>query len=747
MKIAYISTYPPRQCGIATYSENLITSIDTNRNLFRKYDFTAIVAIDNEETPLKYPEGVKYIIRQNIQKDYLSAANYINFSSSDVCVLEHEFGIFGAESGIYILSLISNLKIPLIATLHTVIDKPTFFQKYIIEQIGKIAKKVVVMSRKAVQFLETEYNFPSDKIVIIEHGVPDFKNLSQEEAKKKYHLEDKRLLLTFGLLSRNKGIETVIQALPEVVTKYPDVLYLISGNTHPEVLKHSGEEYRNFLNLLIKKHNLEQNVYFNSNFLSEKKIFEYINACDIFITPYNTREQITSGTLSYALGAGAAVISTPYWHAEELLSDGMGELFDFKNSIRLSEIIIDLFDNPDKLKQIRKKVLSYGKNLKWSIIGKKYLNVINSVVENFDYKFVEPKTIIDTALLPDFDLAHIKRMTDDTGIVQHARFSIPNLKEGYCIDDNARALLMSLMAYRIYKDSASLNLLPIYLSYINYMQNSNGSFYNFLSFNRQFLDHQEGSEDSFGRTIWSLGYLIRFAPNDAYYQIGMDIFQRSSVRFDLLTAPRAIANTMLGLSHYLHKEQGDEKKRSVLVRLTEKITDLYERSGKPDWQWFEDTMTYDNGILPLSLFHSYEITGDESVLEIAKKTTAFLESVTMSNGYLSIIGNEKWYKYGEERSGYNQQAVDALAMVLLFYEAYLNTEDKTYLDKMYKCFLWFLGDNDLKLTMYDYETKGCFDGLHANGANRNEGAESTLAYLISYLTIINALETEQKHLK
>lgn len=745
MKIAYISTYPPRQCGIATYSYNLISSIENNRNCFRKYDFTAIVAIDNEETPLKYQKEVKYVIRQNIQKDYISAAEFINLSSCDVCVLEHEFGIFGGDNGLYILSLLNKLKIPLIVTLHTITDNLTKSQRYIIEQIGKIASKIIVMSRKAINFLETIYNIPHDKIAMIEHGVPDFRKVQQDDAKKKYHLEDRKLILTFGLISRNKGIETVIESLPAVVKKYPETLYLICGNTHPEVLKRSGEEYKNYLNLLIKKSGLEKNVSFDSNFLSEQKIFKYLYACDIFVTPYKARKQITSGTLSYALGAGAAIISTPYWHAEEVLTDGRGILFDFGDSRQLSEIIINLFDNPDKLRLMRKKSYEYGKNLKWSIIGKKYLNIINSVVKNFRYEFSEPKSIIDTSLLPDFDLEHIKRLTDDTGIVQHARYSIPNLKEGYCIDDNSRALLMTMMAYNIYKDNTSKNLLPIYLRYINYMQNPDGSFRNFLSFNRQFTDRSEGSEDSFGRTIWAIGYLIRFAPYDAYYLIGKEIFEKASKKFTELKAPRAIADTLLGISHYLQREQQDETTFQVLKTLTKKLTDFFEKNKKPDWHWFEDMLTYDNGILPLSLFQSYEITHDEYVLDIAKSSMEFLESVTMPDGHLSIIGNKKWYKYGKERSKFNQQAVDALAMVLLFYEVYIITGDDVYLYKMYRCFLWFFGENDMNKTMYDYETKGCFDGLHEDGANRNEGAESTLAYLISYLTLINALEAEHSH--
>ncbi len=747
MKIAYVSTFPPRQCGIATFSDNLVNSIHSNLLKSNSQNSASVIAIDNEETPLKYPPIVKFIIRQNIQKDYLLSANYINFSGFDLSIIEHEFGIFGAESGLYILSLISNLKIPLIVTLHTVNDNPTFYQKYIIEQIGKFAQKLVVMSNKAISFLKNIYNITEDKIVLIEHGVPDFPIFPQEEMKRKYHLEGRKLIMTFGFIGRNKGIENVIEALRKVVIKYPEVLYIISGNTHPEVLKHSGEEYRNFLTLLIKKYNLEKNVIFNQNFLPEQKIFEYLNACDIYITPYNNKEQITSGTLSYALGAGAAVLSTPYWHAEEVLSNGRGILFDFKNSEQLSEIILDLFDNPDKLQTLRKNSYEYGKNIKWSKIGNKYLHLIDDVIKNFDYQFVEKKTIIDTSLLPDFDLAHIIRMTDDTGIVQHANYSIPNLKEGYCIDDNARALLMTLMAYRIYKDKASYNLLPIYLSYIHYMQNSDGTFNNFLSFNRQFLDEQKGSEDSFGRTIWAIGYLIRFAPNDAYFQIGRDIFMKSCHNFDKLISPRAIANTILGISHYLHKIQDDENMLNLLIKLTKKITDSYEAYKKPDWDWFEDILTYDNGMLPLSLFYSYEITSDKYVFDIAMTTLKFLEKITMENDYLSVIGNDKWYKYGGERSRFTQQAVDVMSIVLLFREAYFNTNDRTYLEKMFKSFLWFLGENDLKLTLYDFETKGCCDGLHSSGVNRNQGAESTLAYLISYLTVISALELEQENLK
>lgn len=742
MKIAFIGTYPPRECGIGTFTKNLLESMVNSDGAKDNSIEGIVIAMDDHEQTYNYPEEVKITIRQEHQRDYLKSVKFINLSGADVCVLEHEFGIFGGKNGVYILPLLHRLEIPLIVTLHTILKSPSYNEKAVLQEICKLASKIVVMSHKAIEFLTSIYDVPKKKIVFIEHGVPDL-NFDQVRSKKEYKLENKKVLLTFGFISRNKGIETVIKALPKVVEEHPDVLYLILGKTHPNVLRHEGEEYRTYLQHLVKKLNLRNTVVFLNKFIDQKGLFKYLSASDIYVTPYLNEAQITSGTLSYAIGAGSAVISTPYWHASELLAEGRGRLFDFNASEELSKILLELLDKPEVLKGLRKNAYEYGRKITWPKMGEKYIDLAENILKDSPKVLVKKETIIDPTILPPFSLAHIKRLTDDTGIIQHAKFGIPNLKEGYCLDDNARALLMMSMAYKQKKDPLTQELLPIYLSYIHYMQNADGTFRNFLSFNRNFLD-EIGSEDSFGRTIWALGYLLNHAPNDSYYQTGISMFFKAAENFKKIESIRSIAKIIIGISYYLASNPSDDSMKETLRYLANKLVNHYEENSSPQWKWFEPILAYDNGMLPLALLHAAEILNDNKISGVAFETMNFLTEVTLKDGYLSIIGNEKWYKKDEERSVFAQQPIDALAMILMYHQAFHLKKDKDYLNKLFTCFMWFLGDNDLRMKLYDFETKGCCDGLERNGVNSNQGAESTLAYLISHLTVLQAFEEFDK---
>lgn len=738
MKIAFIGTYPPRECGIGTFTNNLFHSVvnDNKNTEFSNDGF--VVALNDFTNNYEYPEEVKRTIRQEYQGDYLQAAKFINLSGADLCILEHEFGIFGGQSGVYILPLLHRLEVPLIVTLHTILKSPSYNEKAVLQEICKMASKIVVMSHKAIQFLVGIYDVPQEKIAFIDHGVPDLQ-FDVEKSKKEFKLEDKKVLTTFGFIGRNKGIETVIKALPKVIEKHPEVIYLVLGKTHPNVLRHSGEEYRVFLMRLVKNLQLEKHVVFLNEFVDVNDLFKYLAATDIYITPYLNEAQITSGTLSYAVGVGSAVISTPYWHAEELLAEGRGRLFNFNDSVGLTSILTELFDNPDQLSIIKRKAKEYGRKISWPKTGEKYNAIARQVVKNGVSALENKDTIFDLLILPPFSLAHINRLTDDTGIIQHAKFGIPNLKEGYCLDDNSRALLMVLMAYRRMKDARALEIMPVYLSYIHYMQNKDGSFRNFLSFNRNYLD-EIGSEDSFGRTIWALGYLLGNAPNDAYYQTGKEVFFKAAPNFEKLKSIRGIANTMIGICYYLKTNLTDDAMMERLRNLAHELIKHYEENESEVWKWFESLLAYDNGILPLALLHSAEILNEEKILEVALKSMQFLTAHTLNENYLSIIGNEKWYKKDGERSVFAQQPIDAMAMVLMYHRAYIVTKDKEYLNKLYTSFLWFLGENDLRMSLYDFETKGCCDGFESYGVNRNQGAESSLAYIISHLTVLQAYE-------
>jgi glycosyltransferase involved in cell wall biosynthesis len=746
MKIAYISSYPPRECGIATFNNNLLNAIGHDPKLVSKESFVVAMSDSEDIDTYEYPKEVKFIVRQENQKDYIRAADYINTSTADACILEHEFGIYGGESGVYVLPLIGRLHKPLITILHTVLKDPSYMQMTIIRQIAKYSSKIIVMSNRAVGFLTSIYGIPIEKIQLIEHGVPDLEAKDDNPVRNSLAFNNKKVLFTFGLISRNKGLETVIEALPAIVAKNPDVMYVILGTTHPGVIKNSGEEYRDSLKKLSRKLNVEDNVTFINKFVSEEELFDFLTASDMYITPYLNEAQITSGTLSYAVGSGAAVISTPYWHAQELLSDNRGKLFDFKDSDGLANIVNELFEDNARLKLLQSNAYDYGLHLRWPNTGKKYINTLKAAISESNLVKEEIKPIIDPDSMPAFSMTHILRLTDDTGIVQHAKYGIPNLKEGYCLDDNARALLLTILAYQQNKSKVALELLPVYLSYIQYMQSDDGNFRNFLSFRREYLD-EVGSEDAFGRTIWSLGYLINCAPNNSYREFARELFVKSIPHFSKLTHLRGIGNTMLGLSYFLKAHPYDEGMQNELNGLAEPLKNAYRKNKDDNWHWFEEKLTYDNAILPLALLSHYETTKDKESLNIALESMQFLTDKTLDKGYLNPVGNDGWLYKDQEMAIYDQQAIETMAMVLMYFKAYEITHDLQYIKLMYLSYQWFLGENSLRLPLYDHETKGCGDGLRSDGVNRNQGAESTLAYWISHLVVLKALEFEYEFIQ
>jgi glycosyltransferase involved in cell wall biosynthesis len=746
MKIAYISTYPPRECGLATFNQNLIKAVNSNFTQ-SSAETSLVIAMNNadDKDEYDYPPEVKFVIRQQQQDDYKAAADFINKSDVDACVLQHEFGIYGGESGIYVLPFLNQIEKPIISILHTILNSPTFLQKAIIKEVAKRSAKIVVMSKKAVGFLTEIYQVPKEKIQVIEHGVPDLEAPIVNPVKEIPALAGKKILLTFGLLSRNKGLETVVKALPKIIEKHPDAVYVVLGNTHPGIVKNSGEEYREYLKELAAELNVSDHLVFLNRFVAEEELINYLTATDVYITPYFNEAQITSGTLSYAVGAGAAVVSTPYWHAQELLDNNRGRLFNFKDHSGLAEIVNQLLTHPAKLSTLKNNAYQYGLQLRWPKIGRSYISLIEKAIKHPDYSEKILRQIIDPSLMPAFELDYVKRLTDDTGIFQHAKYGIPNRKEGYCQDDNSRALIMALMAYQHDKNPEAIELLPVYLSYIHDMQLDNGNFRNFLSFSRQYLD-EEGTDDSFGRTIWSLGYLINAAPNRSYAEFGYELFFKAVPHFQKLTHLRGVCNTIIGLSYYLRTHPYDERILNELNLLTDKLIAAYHGTKGEDWHWFENKMTYDNAIFPLALFHVAEITGNEEVKQIAHESLLYLEKLTFNLDSCTPVGNDGWHVRGREGAMpmYDQQAIELMAMVLMYFQAYTVTRENEYLKKMFSSYLWFLGENSLRIPLYDSETKGCADGLQPGGVNRNQGAESTLAYLISHLAVLQALKRDHQ---
>lgn len=736
MKIAFIGTYRPRQCGIGSFSQNLFETIKSIEGSQETEHI--VVAINDPGNTYDYPPEVKYIIDQEDHDTYIKAAEFIQQQHVDICIIQHEYGIFGGQNGVFLLTLLHSLAVPVIATFHTVLKRPSYNESVILKEIARVAQKVIVMADKAVQMLRDLYEVPVAKIEMVPHGVPDIR-YERTAARQELRLTDKKVLLTFGFIGRNKGIETAICALSEVVAQFPNVVYIVLGKTHPNVIRHAGEEYRLFLHRLVKKLKLEDHVIFLNQYASQDDLFKYLSASDIYITPYLNEAQITSGTLSYAVGVGSAAVSTPYWHASELLAEGRGRLFDFNDAQQLSNILVDLLGHPKKLETLRHHAREYGKTITWPKTGAKYYALARDLAKNAPKPIIKKDPALDRNILPPLRFDHIKRLTDSAGIFQHATYGIPNYHEGYCLDDNARALLMALMAYRRTKSETALEYIPVYLGYIHYAQNPDGTFRNFMGFNRNFLD-DVGSEDAFGRAVWALGYAMAHAPMDAYYQVARQLFFKAMPQFENLKSIRSIANTIIGLYHYLQDNPSDEGMLELMRKLATRLHAEYQIHRTDGWHWYESLLAYDNALLPLAMLCAAEVSANKAFKETAFESMAFLESHTLQKGHLSLIGNENWYRQTHLPSPFAQQPIDAMATVLLYLQAYNYTDEPRYLSQLYTSFMWFLGENDLRVSLYDFETHGCCDGLQQDGVNRNQGAESTLAYLISYLAIQHTFE-------
>lgn len=743
MKIAYLSSYQPRKCGLATFNDNLIKAIDPHVSFAHHDSFVVAINDSDDRHQYQYDKRVRYVIRQEQIADYQDAADLINESGADICCIQHEFGIFGGDSGIYLLNFVRSLRIPFVVIFHTVLESPDAVKSMIIKTLAQKAERIVVMSKKAIQLLKDVYQIVPDKMQVIPHGVPDFATENRDVLKEKLGLQQRTVLLTFGLISPNKGLETVINALPDLCRVHPDILYIVLGKTHPNVERTHGLEYVARLQQLAVQLGVADHLLFVSDFVSEKELHDYLTACDIYITPYLHREQITSGTLSYAIGAGAAVVSTPYWHAEELLDGGRGRFFDFNDHQALFIRIHELLSEPGQLQTLKTSAYNYGLSLRWPVIGKAYAELFRVCIGKFCRNFTSRQKT-GAIEIPAFNAKHLIRLTDDTGILQHSRYGIPNRKEGYCLDDNARALIAIMMAGKEMNAQEVSYLTAVYLAYIQYMQRPDGNFHNFLSYSRQYLD-EVGSEDAFGRTVWALGQLLfQKDANPSFKALGYELFNNAAPHFDKLVHLRGIANTLIGISYYCMTYPQDVEMIKQARHLAGRLKEAYCRASTGSWQWFEEKLTYDNGILPLALLHAYEVDADEETKQIALATLAFLSHKTTTNGYLTPIGNQGWYSNGGEKPLYDQQAIDAMAMVLANAKAFELTAQPNYEDDMVTAFNWFLGANSIGVPLYDPQTGGCRDGLSAAGANLNQGAESTLAYLISHAAVSAALKGEKR---
>jgi glycosyltransferase involved in cell wall biosynthesis len=735
LNIAFVGNYSPRLCGIATFTTDLCEA--TAKQLGRRSNVFA-VAVNDTDQGYPYPRRVEFTIQKNQQSDYYEAANFINASNTDVVCVQHEYGIYGGWDGVYILSLISSLSVPVVVVLHTVLKTPTPNQKKIIQEMAQRASQLVVMSELAMTLLQDVYAVPAEKIRRLYHGTPDFTALDNSRYKKRFQVEGKQTLLTFGLLSPNKGIETAIKALPGLVKEFPKLIYIVLGKTHPTVMKEYGEKYRAGLIALVDKLGLNEHVIFDNRFVSLEELCAWLMAADIYITPYLNEAQIVSGTLSYAVGAGTAIISTPYWYAKELLAEGRGLLINFTDSAALADTLRDLLADKTKLKSLRAKTYKFGRQMRWEIVAEKYLELFRRTAAVAAKRSMTLKT---PALLlhdPLFDLAHLRRLTDGTGLIQHAKYIVPDRHTGYCLDDNSRALMLCAWAFFLLRGEDAKELISTYFSFTHFMQKPDGRFRNLMDYQRHFLD-ETGSDDACGRALWALGYIIWRPPRDAYRSLAYECFQKALPHVRRLNL-RGKALAMLGLAAYLRCYQGDESVTALLRECADYLLALYKQVATDDWRWFEDIICYDNGIMPMALFQTYSILRDDRYLQAARETLEFLEKTITQNDRLSLVGSRGWYRRGGSRAQYDQQPIDATAMVLAYQSAYWATQDKEYLKKMRLAFGWFLGDNDMGMSLYDHETKGCADGLLPEGVSLNQGGESTVSFLMALLVMIEEYE-------
>ena len=737
--VAVIGNYLPRQCGIATFTTDLVEGLSAEAPDIKCW----AAAMNDKPEGYSYPEKVRFEINQNKLTDYSIASQFLNISQTDIVCLQHEYGLFGGPAGSHLLKLLGDLRMPVVTTLHTILKDPAPEYRDVMCRLSDLSDKLVVMSRKASDFLKEIYAVPEDKIVFIHHGIPDTPFIDPSFYKDKFGAKGKKVLLTFGLLSPNKGIENVLQALPAVIKKHPDVAYIILGATHPHILKVHGDAYRIMLQQLVRKLDIGEHVIFQNRFVTLRELCEFLGIADIYVTPYLEEAQITSGTLAYAMGTGKAVISTPYWYASEMLAEGRGRIVPFRNPDAIAEQIIGLLDNDVERHAMRKKAYTFSREAVWKEVSRKYLQVFSEVRQNRTRKprprhsYVENIKAITNFELPEIKLDHLKAFTDDTGILQHANYTIPDRTHGYCTDDNARALLVAAMGQK-YLPTNGLGLDFLsghYLGFLLYAFNEkNGRFRNFMTYSRQWME-EIGSEDAHGRAIWCLGKAVAFFQNPGHLAMTTTLFNKALRAVENFRSPRAIAFSLVGMHAYLHKFSGDSDVRRVREIFTDRLFNQFKNNATDDWLWLENVLNYANGKLPHALLLSGHRMQRNDMIEMGLNSLKWLLAIQTEDNHFVPIGSNGWYEKGGSRARFDQQPVEANAMVEACVEAFNVTRDKSWFDHAVMCFNWFLGHNDLNMPLYDPKTGGCRDGLMADGINQNQGAESSLAWLLSLMTL------------
>ena len=738
-RIAVIGNYLPRHCGIATFTTDLCSAISAEYGAAR----LMALPVNDTEQGYDYPARVRWSLAQDDVKSYQEAAEFLNFNNIDMVCLQHEYGIFGGPAGSHILHLLRGLKMPVVTTLHTVLREPDPNQLLVMEEIAELSDRLIVMSQLSSQFLQEIFKVPGSKIDMVPHGVPDLPFLDPNFYKDRFGVEGKAVLLTFGLLSPNKGIENVIRALPEILSRHNNVAYIVAGATHPHILRREGDKYRASLQALAKEMGVESQVIFHNRFVSPEEMIEFIGAADIYITPYRHEAQVVSGTLAYALGAGKAIISTPYWHAIELLDDRRGALVPFQNPDAIAQKTIELLDTPAIRHAMRKRAYLFAREMVWKRVAQGYMESFARVrsdrMETPKVQFSARMTRKSLDQLPELNLNHLGQMTDDTGMLQHAIFTIPKYDEGYTTDDNARALIFTVQLDKWSEAGEVLSGTSAssfrYLAFLEHaFDPAKGRFRNFLRYDRQWIK-AEGSEDCHGRALWGLGTVLGQSRDEGLRGAAGRLFEFSLPAVMEFSSPRAWAYTLLGIQEYLDSYPGDRDAQKIRSVLSRRLFEMYESVRSPDWKWFENILAYGNARLPQAMLLVGSACSDDHMVSAGLEALDWLLKTQHceTNGHFVPIGSQGFYRQGCEKARFDQQPLEAAGAVSACLQAYRVTGDSRWRGEAWSAFNWFLGDNDLQVSLYDSVSGGCRDGLHPDRANENQGAESTLSFLMALL--------------
>ncbi|MGD0525127.1 MAG: glycosyltransferase family 4 protein [Polyangiaceae bacterium] len=738
-KIAFLGNHAPRQCGIATFTTDLADAVA--RELPDSECF--VVAMNDVGRNHVYPPRVRFELPENELAAYRRAAGFLNLSAADVLCVQHEYGIFGGTAGSHLLSLLREVRIPIVTTLHTILGEPDPAQRRVMDEIVQLSERLVVMSEHGATLLRDVYSVPERRIDRIPHGIASLP--LRPRGKHLLGVEGKSVILTFGLLSPDKGIEYVIDALPAILERHPETVYVVLGATHPHVKEHDGETYRLMLESRARRLGVDGHMIFHDRFVSQSELADFLSAADIYVTPYLKPEQIASGTLAYAVGSGRAVISTPYRYARELLADDRGVLVPWRDPVAIAREVCGLLGDDARRSAMRARAAAYGVGMQWPAVARRYLETFERAhAEHSDRARAGVRTAVTVKRLvdlPELDLRHLRLMTDDTGMLQHCAYDVPRYDDGYCLDDNARALLLMALVEdtRSETTGAVRGLATRYLAFVGHAYNpAQGRFRNFMSYARRFTE-ECGSEDSHGRAMWALGTVVARSHDRGRQSLAVDLFRAALPAASRFTSPRAWASTLLGLDEYLRAFADDGAATAARGLLAERLLGLVARTRNADWPWFEDSVTYDNARLPQALLVSGDRMHSEPMTAAGLRSLEWLYSIQRSDaGTFAPVGTNALYVRGGRRSDYDQQPIEACAMVSACLEAERITKDARWAERAGAAFQWFLGHNHLQKALYDATTGGCRDGLHERLSNENQGAESTLSFLLSLLEMRGA---------